>query len=50
MATTSRASRTKSNVIPDTLEANVSFIIKAGPPARVSAVQFQDDAGFPPAH
>ena len=33
---------------PDTLEANVGFTIKAGPPARVSAVQFQDDSGFPP--
>ena len=33
---------------PDTLEADVSFTIKAGPPARVSAVQFQDDSGFPP--
>ena len=33
---------------PNTLEANVSFTIKAGPPARVSAVQFQDDSGFPP--
>jgi outer membrane protein assembly complex protein YaeT len=34
---------------PDTLEANVAFLIKAGPPARVSTVQFQDDSGFPPA-
>jgi len=33
---------------PDTLVANVSFVIKAGPPARVSTVQFQDDSGFPP--
>jgi len=33
---------------PDTLEANVVFTIKAGPPARVSAVQFLDDSGFPP--
>ena len=33
---------------PDTLEANVNFTIKAGPPARVSTVQFQDDSGFPP--
>ena len=33
---------------PNTLEANVSITIKAGPPARVSAVQFQDDSGFPP--
>jgi outer membrane protein assembly complex protein YaeT len=33
---------------PDTLEANVGFAIKAGSPARVSAVQFQDDSGFPP--
>ena len=32
----------------DTLEANVGFAIKAGPPARVSAVQFQDDSPFPP--
>ena len=31
---------------PDTLEADVDFTIKAGPPARVSAVQFQDDSGF----
>jgi outer membrane protein assembly complex protein YaeT len=30
----------------DTLEANVGFIIKAGPPARVSAVQFLDGAVF----
>ena len=33
---------------PDTLEASVSFAIKAGPPARVSAVQILDDSGFPP--
>jgi len=33
---------------PDTLEANVGFAIKAGPRARVSAVQFQNDSGFPP--
>jgi outer membrane protein assembly complex protein YaeT len=33
---------------PDTLEANVGFAIKAGPPARVSAVQFHDASGFPP--
>ena len=33
---------------PDTLEANVEFTIKPGPPARVSAVQFQDDSGFLP--
>jgi outer membrane protein assembly complex protein YaeT len=33
---------------PDTLEANVIFTIEAGPPARVSAVRFQDDSGFPP--
>jgi outer membrane protein insertion porin family len=33
---------------PDTLEANVAFDIKAGSPARVSAVQFIDDSGFPP--
>jgi outer membrane protein assembly complex protein YaeT len=32
---------------PDTLEANVAFTIKAGPAARVSSVQFLDDAGFP---
>ena len=34
---------------PDTLEASVRFAIKAGLPARVSAVQFLDDSGFPPA-
>jgi outer membrane protein assembly complex protein YaeT len=33
---------------PNTLEANVAFTIKAGPPARVSSVQFIDDSGFPP--
>ncbi|MGA2987921.1 MAG: POTRA domain-containing protein [Terriglobia bacterium] len=33
---------------PDTLEANVGFTIKAGPPARVSSVQFLDDSGFLP--
>jgi outer membrane protein assembly complex protein YaeT len=33
---------------PDTLEANVSFTIKAGLPARVSAVQFYDGSGFSP--
>jgi len=33
---------------PNTLEADVIFAIKTGPPARVSAVQFQDDSGFPP--
>lgn len=33
---------------PDTLEANVAFHIKAGLPARVSAVQFIDDSGFAP--
>ena len=33
---------------PDTLEANVGFTIQAGPAARVSAVQFHDDSGFPP--
>lgn len=32
---------------PDTLEANVVFTIEAGPPARVSAVRFPDDSGFP---
>jgi outer membrane protein assembly complex protein YaeT len=32
----------------DSLEANVDFTIKAGTPARVSTVQFQDDSGFPP--
>ncbi len=33
---------------PDTLEADVVFIIAAGSPARLSAVQFPDDSGFPP--
>jgi len=33
---------------PDTLEADVVFTIVAGPPARLSAVQFPDDSGFPP--
>jgi outer membrane protein assembly complex protein YaeT len=33
---------------PSTLEASVGFTLKAGPPARVSAVQFHDDSGFPP--
>lgn len=33
----------------DTLEANVSYTIKAGPSARVSGVEFKDDAGFPAA-
>ncbi len=33
---------------PNTLEANIAFTIKPGPPARVSAVQFIDDSGFPP--
>lgn len=32
----------------DTLEANVSFTIQAGPSARVSVVEFHDDSGFPP--
>ncbi len=32
---------------PDTLEANVVFTIKAGPPARVSTVQFQENSVFP---
>jgi outer membrane protein assembly complex protein YaeT len=32
----------------DTLEADVVFTIVAGPPARVSAVQFSDDSGFSP--
>jgi outer membrane protein assembly complex protein YaeT len=31
---------------PDTLEANVAFIIAAGTPARLSAVQFSADSGF----
>ena len=31
---------------PDTLEANVVFSIHAGPPARVSAVDFHDHAEF----
>ncbi len=33
---------------PDTLEADVTFTIKAGPPARLSSVQFLDAAGLPP--
>ena len=33
---------------PSTLVANVRFVIKAGAPARVSAVEFQDDSGFSP--
>ncbi|HMD86555.1 MAG TPA: POTRA domain-containing protein [Terriglobia bacterium] len=33
---------------PDTLEADVVFTIVAGPPARLSAVQFPDDSGFSP--
>ncbi len=32
----------------DTLEASVAFMVKAGHAARVSEVQFQDDAAFPP--
>ena len=32
---------------PGTLVANVRFIITAGAPARVSAVEFQDDPGYP---
>jgi outer membrane protein assembly factor BamA len=31
---------------PDTLEANLTFSAEAGPPARVSAVQFHEDSGF----
>lgn len=33
---------------PDSLEANITFDIKAGPPARLSSVQFLEAAGFPP--
>ena len=33
---------------PGTLEADVRFIIKAGPAARVSSIQFNDDPRFPP--
>ena len=33
---------------PNTLEANITFDIVAGPPARVSSIQFIDDSGFPP--
>ena len=35
---------------PDTLEANVAFIIKGGHAARLSEVQFLDDSGFLPEH
>jgi outer membrane protein assembly complex protein YaeT len=34
---------------PDTLEARVAFNVKAGAPARVSAVQFPADCGYPAA-
>jgi outer membrane protein insertion porin family len=39
--------RTRSRNNPNTLEANVFFTISAGPPARLSGVEFQGHPGVP---